>query len=86
VLQFLLSDIFPEVINHKIVKPVFAVVVAILFIAPQVRTECCIHHVRWCGTTVVPRDLDESGWTCLHAAGLKFDVTQPLHMLTKVQV
>lgn len=38
-LQFLLSDIFPEVINHKIVKPVFAVVVALLFIAPQV----CVH-------------------------------------------
>ncbi len=36
VLQFLLSDIFPEVINHKIVKPVFAIVVTLLFIAPQV--------------------------------------------------
>jgi len=36
-LQFLLSDIFPEVINHKIVKPVFAVVVLLLFVAPQVR-------------------------------------------------
>lgn len=35
-LQFLLSDIFPEVINHKIVKPVFAVVVLLLFVAPQV--------------------------------------------------
>jgi hypothetical protein len=35
--QFLLGDIFPEFINHKIVKPVFAVVVALLFIAPQVR-------------------------------------------------
>lgn len=35
-LQFLLSDIFPEIINHKIVKPVFAVVVTLLFVCPQV--------------------------------------------------
>lgn len=35
-LQFFLSDIFPELINHKIVKPVFAVVVALLFVCPQV--------------------------------------------------
>lgn len=35
-LQFLRSDVFPELINHKIVKPVFAVVVALLFIGPQV--------------------------------------------------
>lgn len=35
-LQFLLSDIFPEVINHKIVKPVFAIVVTLLFVCPQV--------------------------------------------------
>jgi hypothetical protein len=44
-LQFLLSDIFPEVINHKIVKPVFAIVVAILFIAPQV---CTAHQMCVC--------------------------------------
>lgn len=36
-LQLLLSDIFPELINHKIVKPVFAVVVTLLFVCPQVR-------------------------------------------------
>lgn len=36
-LQFLLSEIFPELINHKIVKPVFAVVVTLLFVCPQVR-------------------------------------------------
>jgi hypothetical protein len=35
-LQFLRGDWFPEVLNHKIVKPVFAVVVALLFIGPQV--------------------------------------------------
>jgi hypothetical protein len=36
--QFLAGDFFPEVLNHKIVKPVFAVVVALLFIGPQVTT------------------------------------------------
>lgn len=34
--QFLRSDVFPELINHKVVKPIFAVVVALLFIGPQV--------------------------------------------------
>eukprot|EP00878_Enallax_costatus_P004842 GHUV01005096.1.p1 GENE.GHUV01005096.1~~GHUV01005096.1.p1 ORF type:complete len:906 (+),score=289.25 GHUV01005096.1:167-2884(+) len=35
--QFLRSDVFPELINHKVVKPIFAVVVALLFIGPQDR-------------------------------------------------
>eukprot|EP00883_Tetradesmus_obliquus_P009178 jgi/Sobl393_1/19957/SZX72903.1 len=35
--QFLAGDFFPEVLNHKIVKPVFAVVVALLFLGPQDR-------------------------------------------------
>jgi hypothetical protein len=34
--QVLRSDLFPELINHKVVKPIFAVVVALLFLAPQV--------------------------------------------------
>jgi hypothetical protein len=38
--QFLLSDFFPEQLNDKIVKPVFAAVVLLLFVAPQVRLRC----------------------------------------------
>jgi hypothetical protein len=45
------SDLFPELLNHKIVKPVFAVVVALLFLGPQVRPSqackhctCCVQH------------------------------------------
>lgn len=35
-LQFLLSKLFPEELMDKIVKPVFAAVVLLLFVAPQV--------------------------------------------------
>eukprot|EP00879_Flechtneria_rotunda_P013356 GHRR01013946.1.p1 GENE.GHRR01013946.1~~GHRR01013946.1.p1 ORF type:complete len:902 (+),score=300.53 GHRR01013946.1:340-3045(+) len=45
--QLLRSDMFPELINHKIVKPVFAIVVLLLFIGPQDRAHNFCLNLFW---------------------------------------
>lgn len=39
------SDVFPELINHRLVKPVFAAVVLLLFLGPQVRCDVVQMHL-----------------------------------------
>jgi hypothetical protein len=39
------SDLFPELLNHKVVKPIFAVVVALLFLGPQVGVQQAVQWI-----------------------------------------